>query len=149
MVHSFIILTSVVPLKPQYFESCDALQFVTGGLASLFSGTLYRRRSCNCDALAEWNTAVPIIVVVLDSAGAMVHSSTILVQQWMYLKAICKSQPFFIITTTRMGCIFIFCLLQSKKLHHLVIRMASRYYYSYYYYYYYCEFCIVNSFNGR
>ena len=41
VVHSFIILKIVIPLRLQYFELCDVLQFVTGRLASLFSGTLY------------------------------------------------------------------------------------------------------------
>ena len=41
----------MIPLRLQYFKSCDALGFVTGGLASLFSGTVYQSLSYNRDIL--------------------------------------------------------------------------------------------------
>ena len=41
----------MIPLKLQYFESHDALRFVTGRLASLFSGTVYQSPSYNRDIL--------------------------------------------------------------------------------------------------
>ena len=43
----------MIPLKLQYFKSLNALRFVTGGLASLFSGTLYQSPSYNRDTLGR------------------------------------------------------------------------------------------------
>ena len=89
-----IILKIVVPLKPQYFELCNALRFVTGELASLFSGTLFRSPSCNRDTMGLVEHWCSTIVVVFASAGEVVHSNKILMQQSMYLDGIMASSTF-------------------------------------------------------
>ena len=83
-----IILKIVIPPKPQYFKLCNALRFVTGGLASLFSGTLFRSPSCNRDTMGLVEHWCSTIVVVFASAGEVVHSNKILMQQSMYLDGI-------------------------------------------------------------